>query len=265
MLIDTHCHLDFLDNPEEKIAAAGKRQVGSIIAPGVTVVSSARCVQLAHNHSGVFAAVGLHPLDVVSQNESVKRQLSGIEKLLQMKKERIVAIGETGLDFGPPPQGETARPPQEQLQLFKSHLELAKKYNLPLIIHNRKASSKLLETLQPFKDQVTGVFHCFVGSKKFLKQVLELGFYVGVTGLITYDQGLQQVIKEVPSDRLLIETDSPYLMPEPIRQEKRWPNEPKHVTIVAEKVAELRGDSFISLAQQTTANAQALFNLTWPK
>jgi TatD DNase family protein len=100
-----------------------------------------------------------------------------------------------------------------------------------------------------------------VGSKKFLNQVLDLGFYIGITGLITYDQGLQEVIKTAPYDRILIETDAPYLMPEPIRQTKRWPNAPKHVTIVAEKVAELLGDSFVSVTQQTTANAQKLFRL----
>ena len=259
MLVDTHCHLDFLKQLEQVLAAARRNQVKFIITSGINAQSSQNCVNLAKTYPEVYATVGLHPIDVSSENQSIKIQLQVIEALL--KKQKVVALGETGLDFAPPALGEISRTQSQQINLLKAHINLAIKYKLPLVIHNRKANQELIESLSPYVGKLTGVFHCFTGSKKFLHQILDLGFYIGVGGLITYNSGLQQVIKDVPKEKLLLETDAPYLTPEPVRKKKRWPNEPKNVKIIAKKIAQIRGDSFMSIAQQTTNNAKKLFKI----
>ena len=263
-LVDTHCHLHLLDNPDTAISQAQKAGVSFIISPSIDNASSLENIKIAKKHAGVFAAIGIHPNDFTTSSElSNKHHLQLIKDLLQKKKRQIVAIGETGLDFVSPPPGKKARSKKEQVFLFKEHIKLALKYHLPLIIHNRKANKELISILKPYAlcHQLRAVFHCFSGSKKFLKEVVGLDFYIGIGGLVTYDQGLQKVIEEVSKKKLILETDAPFLTPEPLRQEKRWPNQPENVKIIAQKIAEIKGDSFLSIARQTTQNAQDLFQL----
>jgi len=263
MLIDTHCHLDHLSNPTEKILKARNNNVNIIISPGVNASSSKKCLKIAQENKGVFSAAGLHPIDINSSKISLQEQLRTIANLLEKEKQYIVALGECGLDFGPVNDGESKRSKQLQIDILQKQIELALKNDLPLILHNRKANQELLNLLKPYKGKIKGVFHCFTGSKKFLQQVIDLDFYIGITGLITYDQGLQQVIKQAPESKLLIETDAPYLMPEPIRKTKKWPNEPKNVKIVAQEIAKVKGVCFDKIAETTTKNAIQLFKLKW--
>lgn len=263
-LVDTHCHLHLLDNPGAAICQAQKAGVNFIISPSLDDASSLENIKIAKKHPGVFAAIGIQPNNFTTSSKlSNRHHLQLIEDLLQKGKEQIVAIGETGLDFASPPAGKKARSKKEQVFLFKEHIKLALKYHLPLIIHNRKANKELISILKPYalRHQLRAVFHCFSGSKSFLKEVIGLGFYLGIGGLVTYDQGLQKVIEEVPKKKLVLETDAPFLTPKSIPEEKRWPNQPKYVKIIAQKIADIRGDSFLSIAGQTTQNAQDLFQL----
>ncbi len=261
MLADTHCHLDFFSDSTEKISRAKKNKVEIIIAPGVNADSNKKCLKIAQENKGIFAAVGLHPTDVYSNKISPQKELEIIKNLLETGNKKIVAIGECGLDFGPIVEGEIQRSKKIQTDIFKKQLNLALKYNLPIIIHNRKANQELLNILRDYKGKIRGVFHCFTGSKKFLQQVIDLNFHIGITGLITYDQGLQEVIKQAPENKLLTETDAPYLMPEPIRKTKKWPNEPKNVKIIAQEIAKIKNLSFEKVAEITTKNAVRLFKL----
>lgn len=147
-----------------------------------------------------------------------------------------------------------------QRVLFGRHLEWAEKYNLPLILHNRRAGEEILEAVT--KRSLKGVFHCFTGSKKLAKQILDNSkFFFGIGGLITFDQGLQEVVKQIPIERIILETDAPYLMPKPIRDEKKWPNEPANIKYVAEKLAEIKGISFEKMAEITSGNCESLFGI----
>lgn len=258
MLVDTHCHLPSPHEQKELASILKKSQdagVKKIINIGTSIEESLKAIEVADHYQHVYASVGIYPNK--ERNVDLETLENKLKKLVLSSK-KVVAIGECGMDIT---RCQNQRPIEEQKKLFQLHIKLACKYHLPLIIHNRKASTEILESLQLFKDQATGVFHCFVGSKHSLKQVLGLGFYIGVAGLITYDQGLQEVIKTVPLNRILVETDSPYLMPEPIRSKRRWPNEPKNVKIIVEKIAKIRGDSFVFIAGQTTKNAKKLFCL----
>lgn len=254
-LIDTHCHLSFYKDPKKVVERAKKAGVTKIINIGISIDGNQKTINISNGNKNVYTAIGVYPNN--DRGKSPHKIQSDLEKQVKTSK-KIVAIGECGIDIS---KWKSQRPVDEQIKLFKMQVMLANKYNLPLIIHNRKANKELLSVLQPYamRCQLSAVFHCFTGSKKFLLQLIELGFNIGVGGLATYDQGLQEVIKHAPLNRILLETDSPYLTPEPARQTENWPNEPKNVRIIAEKIAEIRGDSFLKIAKQTTKNAERLF------
>jgi len=270
MLIDTHCHLNFKafeGKVGQIIENAKKAGVEKIIVPGARLDSSEKAIELSQKYKKVYAAVGIHPVHVgkvKSQKSKVKTEL---KKLAGNKK--VVAIGECGLDYFriENPLQRAGRQKSEikekQKQLFKIQIELAQELDLPLIIHNRNASKDILEIIDYVairsSNHLKGVFHCFLGNFTLLKWALEHGFYIGVDGNITYSKHVKKVVKRTPLRNLLIETDSPYLMPEPIRRTEKFPNEPKNVKIVAEKIAEIKGDYFLNIAKKTTDNAERLF------
>ncbi|NMC35517.1 TatD family hydrolase [Candidatus Beckwithbacteria bacterium] len=256
MLIDSHCHLEYLDNPDEAIAQAKTSGIEIIVNPTVNAESAEKVLNLAKKHVGIYVALGIYPEEAARDWPS---QAKAIEKLLAEKGKQVVAIGETGLDFA---DAQAKNQQEAQLQLFKQHLEWAKQYQLPLVIHNRKASNEILDLVEAANLQIApGVLHCFTGSKKFAKRALEMGFYLGIGGLLTYETGLQEVVKTIPLDRIVLETDSPYLVPEPVRQEKRYPNEPANLIYTAQKLAELKQLSLEEVAAQTTQNVNLLFSL----
>lgn len=270
-MIDTHCHLDFKEfdrDREETIKrffdAGGKK----LINVGCDLASSGRSVELAEKHDNIFASIGVHPHDAEAFDENVLKKM---EELIV--KEKVVAVGEIGLDFFSPPVGGLSR--DVQIEAFRAQLELALKHKKSVIVHCREAYVDLLEILKSHKIVAwRGVTHCFLGSWPIAEELLKMGFYLGFTGAITYPKkrllkdplGLNfnvepeifKVIKNTPLDKILIETDCPYLAPAPRRGER---NEPSFVRHVAEKIAELKGVSFKEVEKATSENARKLFGM----
>ncbi|MDJ0532773.1 MAG: TatD family hydrolase [Xenococcaceae cyanobacterium MO_207.B15] len=256
-LIDTHVHINF-DVFQGSLIPLRKRWQEAGV---VHLVHS--CVKpdefqgiqsLADMFPELSFAVGLHPLDV---DEWTEGHTAETIKNLALSDQRVVAIGETGLDF------YKASNHEQQKQAFYSQLEIARELDKPVIIHCREAASTMKELLEAFwqeRGRVKGVMHCWGGNKEETKWFLDLGFYISFSGIVTFKnaQQLQESAKIVPSDRLLIETDCPFLAPVPKRGKT---NEPSYVKYVAEKIAELRQIPLLTLAEQTTANACCLFNL----
>lgn len=269
MLIDTHCHLNFKafkNQVDQVIQAAKKVGVVKIIIPGADLNSSQKAIELAQKYDKVYAAVGIHPHH--SNGEIKKFEIKQLRDELKKlaKNDRVVAIGECGLDYYQYQQTKyqdyqiNDEFKKIQKEIFLIQIELAQKLNLPLIIHNRLASEDILELLQNFKG-LKGVFHCFEGDKIVLNWALNHNFYLGITGNVTYNQKLQKTIKKIPLENLVLETDAPWLTPEPLRKQQKWPNRPENVKIVAERIAKIKGDSFLNVTTITSNNATKLFNL----
>lgn len=288
MLIDTHAHLNFQafeNDYEDVIRRAIDEGVEKIINVGTNLDSSQKAVEMAQKFENCFASVGIHPhhagevlkdLPAGRQDLRTEELKNKLEQLASNSK--VVAIGECGIDYYSYEHGGITNP-QKQKELFKTHLDLAQKLNLPLIFHCRSASAPvdtgapadkdahddILEILKLYAirhkpSAIRGVFHCFSGDQKFLEAVLGMGIYIGFDGNITYRnaQGLCELVKTAPLERILLETDSPYLPPEPFRGLR---NEPKNVKIIARAVAETKALPFTNVAQKTTQNACSLFRI----
>jgi len=263
MYIDTHCHLNFAafkDDWQKVADEAVKAGVKKMIVVGASLESSARAVELAEKHKSLWATVGIHPHHCQSQVDIKK-----LEKLAKNKK--VVAIGECGLDYHVYEKSKyedkeiTSDIKTLQKRLFGQQIQLAKKLGLPLIIHNREAGTDTLDALNHFcKDDGVlpkGVFHCISGSKKLLRKILDLGFYIGVDANIIYSQEVQVLVKEAPLKRILLETDSPYLAPGYDGSR----NLPESVKIAAREISRLTSTSINQIELQTTKNAVQLFKL----
>lgn len=251
MLVDTHAHLTdkkFKD-VQEVIERARKEGVEKIIVPSINLEDSKRAIELAEKHEGVSGLVGVHP-GGVSLTPVKEEEIVGLVK----SSRKVVGIGEIGLDcFW---RRERIK---EQVKLFQRQLKLAVELDLPVAIHMREAEEEMREALEGMSSLPKGQFHCWSGGEEFLRLVLDKGFYVSFGGKITYPgaKRLRELVKLVPLDRLLLETDSPYLTPEP---ERGRLNEPKNVKIVANFIANLLDLSEASLIEETTKNALCLFS-----
>lgn len=267
MLVDTHCHLNFdafKNDLEEVMAQAKNAGVEKIVIPGAKIDSSERGVEIANKHDNCFVAVGVHP------HHSEELRYQGIKvlryKLEELaKNKKVVAIGEIGLDYHEYQKTVyekyqiTDEAKRLQKELLALQIEIAIKTKLPIIFHCRDAFNDMLGIISKYSSpKLRGVFHCFGGSQEDLKQVLARGFYVGFDGNITYKnaENLRELVKLTSIERMLIETDSPFLAPEPHRGKR---NEPKNVKIVAWYIAELKTVSSEKIAQMTTQNADKLF------
>ncbi|MGB9706607.1 MAG: TatD family hydrolase [Microgenomates group bacterium] len=258
MLIDTHAHLNFPDyekDLDKVVARAIKAGVKKIICVSSNITDSKKAIEIAKKHPKiVFAAVGIHPHQTDPENQTpVEEQIKKLEKLAKQKE--VVAIGECGLDFSPAPPKEKERPRSVQQFLFESQIKLAQKLNLPLLIHSREAFKETVEILKKFKG-LKGVFHCYAGGKKGIPKVEELGFFFGLAGNLTYDEGLQNVLRQIPLEKIVLETDSPFLAPVPFRGQR---NEPAHIKIIAQALAKIKNISFEKVAKTTTKNTHNLF------
>jgi len=254
MLFDTHAHLDdkrFDDDRDELIRGLPERGVSRVITPGIDVDSSKKCVDLADKYDIVYAGVGIHP------HEASKLEDNYLDQLRTMaQNKKVVAIGEIGLDYY-----YDFSPRDIQKQRFIEQIELAAELKLPIIIHNRDSHEDMLNILREHKELINGgVMHCFSGSWEMAKIVLDLGLYISLAGPVTFKNAKKpvEVAKNVPLDRLLIETDSPYLTPVPYRGKR---NDPGHVALVAEKIAEIRGITVEEVGRITTENALNLFKI----
>lgn len=254
MLIDSHVHLEmpqFDKDRQEVINRFLENGVGLIINIGSNLESSRKALKYAQHYGFIFAAIGIHPHDIKNADAETYSEL---ETLLQ--NEKVIAVGETGLDFF-----KNYSPRDLQIEGFKNHIQIAKRYNKPIIVHCREAEGEVLSILknESAKD-VGGIMHCFSGSMKFARDCLSLGFYISFSGNITYPKakGLREVVKKVPADRILIETDAPFLTPQPKRGQR---NEPDFVRYVAEKVAELKGLSMEDVERNVARNIHRLFGI----
>jgi TatD DNase family protein len=254
MLVDSHCHLDRLkleklEQPtlQQVVKEAAEADVNTLLCVGIDMTNAAAVKQIAEQFDNVFASVGVHPMDV---SELVPKA----ELLAAATHDKVVAIGETGLDYYYTDENKAVQ--QESLIM---QLQLADEMGLPSIIHTREAKE---DTLAILKDHAStehaGVLHCFTEDLDMAKRAVDLGFYISFSGIVTFKNAveLQEVAKALPLERILVETDSPYLTPVPFRGK---PNFPKHTRQVAEFLAELRGQSFEQLAEATTQNFFKLF------
>ncbi|MER3457785.1 MAG: hydrolase TatD [Chloroflexota bacterium] len=250
MLVDTHCHLDhprFDADIGAVIARAHEAGVLRMVTIGTGLPSSRAAVALAERYAGVYAAVGVHPHEAKDWDAAT---LAELEQLARHPK--VVAIGEIGLDFY-----RDWSPRQAQARAFEAQLALAQQLGLPVIIHDREAHEAVLATLRAYAP-VRGVLHSFSGDAQVAEAALALGLYLGISGSVTFPKAdaLRQVVALAPLERLLIETDAPYLTPQAHRGRR---NEPAYVRYVAEEAAAVKGFPLEVVAAQTTANAEALF------
>ncbi|OGV89932.1 hypothetical protein A2Z41_00670, partial [Microgenomates group bacterium RBG_19FT_COMBO_39_10] len=215
-LIDTHAHLNFphyRDDLDGVIKRSIENGVRKIVCVSSSLKDSIKAIEIAKKYPGlVYAAVGIHPHQTDFQEKlSPEEQIKELKELA--KNNQVVAIGECGLDFSPAPPTEKDRSEKEQIFLFKKQIEIALALDLPILVHARKALPQVLEILHSFKDKPSGIFHCYSGGKSDIKKVEGLGFYFGLDGNLTYDLGLQNVVKEIPLEKILLETDCPFLSP----------------------------------------------------
>jgi TatD DNase family protein len=247
-VIDTHAHLDeCAESPEEILARAREAGVDRVIAVGSGIASCEHALATAERESGVSCALGIHPHQAEGEEATRLDELRSL-----FAHEKAVAVGETGLDHY-----RDYAPREAQLEVFRAQLELAHELQLPVIVHTRAADETTLDELTGFAGTV--VLHCF-SSWGLLAAALERGYYVSFAGNVTYPkaQDLRRAAAEVPSDRILAETDSPYLAPQPVRGR---PNEPAHVVHTVATLAEIRGESPDALAARIEENATAAFSL----
>jgi TatD DNase family protein len=255
MLIDTHAHLDqeeFDADRDEVVARAASAGVGLIVAIGTTATSSARVVELAVSYPGVYAAVGIQP------NYCGEARAGDWNRILELfDQPKVVAVGESGLD-----RHWDFAPFEVQQDYFDRHLRAAQEKELPIVIHTRDSDADVVAMLRDARKRgtVRGVMHSFTGTAETMNECVELGFHISFAGMLTFkkSQDLREVAAAVPADRLLIETDSPYLSPHPLRGQR---NEPAHLIHTAQCLASVRGTDVNSIWELTTANARQLFRL----
>lgn len=259
MLVDTHSHLDVeqynLDR-DQVIKNAKDNGVGFIINPSFDLQSAKKAIELANQYDNIFVGVGFHPK--TREESGYIFDKNDYLKIIKMPK--VVAVGECGLEIFSSKILEKQKKEllKEQTKVFLEQINLAKEFNLPLIFHCRNAHKEVVEILLKEKN-LQGVAHCFSGSWGDAQKYLAMGFYISFTGIITYANDYDKVIKNTPLDRILIETDCPYLSPVPLRGQR---NEPANVRYVARRIAEIRGESLEKIAEITTQNAKKLFNLS---
>ncbi|XXP77197.1 MAG: TatD family hydrolase [Lettuce witches'-broom phytoplasma] len=249
MLIDTHAHLnldDYSKDLKEVINRAVKNNVQYFIVPGLDQKTNEKAIELALQNPEIKVAVGIHPSYVTNADPF------SIEKYLKLPQ--VVAVGEIGIDLYH--EQKTLPLQQKTLQI---QVELAIKYDLPIILHARSSFEEIYEILLPYKNKIRGVFHSLVTDLETAQRAIDLGFYVGIGGIVTYEKALEvhTLAKQLPLDKILLETDSPFLMPSPGKKSHR--NEPALVKLVAEKIASLRNITLEEVAEQTTQNVKKLF------
>lgn len=247
MLADSHCHLDCIADAElsRAIIAARAKGVKYILCPGISFESFPKVLNIVEGDDDLFAAVGVHP-----EEEEVHQP--SLEELLTLgQHKKVVAVGETGLDFF---HGNSELQQARQIALFKLHIQAAKELNKPLIIHSRDAAVEMLKILTAENvGEIGGVMHCFTGDLAMAQELIALGFYISFSGIITFKktERLHEVIKNIPLEKILIETDSPYLAPVPMRGK---PNEPAYLPYIATFAANLLGMSCEAFANRATEN-----------
>ena len=252
--IDTHCHLyaeEFKDDYSAELKAAKRENVDAIILPAIDSQSHGKLFALADEESNCYPLIGLHPTSV---DDSYREELTIVEQYLKSKK--VYGIGEVGIDLY-----WSTDYKRQQLEAFDYQIQLALKHNLPLVIHSREAFPEIFDVLMGYKGQpIFGVFHAFIGNIDTYNTIKTLGeFYVGIGGIVTFkNSGLANVVKEIPLERIVLETDSPYLAPTPYRGKR---NVPSFVPLIAAKLAQIKTVTVSDVAGATTTNAKSIFKI----
>jgi TatD DNase family protein len=254
MFVDTHAHLDFEsfnDDRDAVIQRAIENKLSAIITIGTSLETSKMAIRFAENYAPIYAAVGIHPSDCADAED---KDYNEIEKLA--KNENVIAIGEIGLDYY-----RMYTDKETQKKAFKKQIAIARKVNLPLIVHTRESQADALKMLKKEKaGEVSGVLHSFSGSLDILEKALATNFYISYTGGVTFKNSTtDELVANTPVERMLLETDSPFLTPVPFRGKR---NEPSYIIHTAKKIAEIKGLTVEELAEITTENARHLFGLT---
>ncbi|MGM9923335.1 MAG: TatD family hydrolase [Bacillus sp. (in: firmicutes)] len=254
MLFDTHAHLNaeqYEEDLEAVIERAQAAGVKNMVVVGFDKPTITKAMELADAYPFIYASVGWHPVDAIDMTDE---DLIWIEELAAHPK--VVALGEMGLDY------HWDKSPKEiQKEVFRKQIALAKRVKLPIIIHNREATQDIVNILkEEGAEEVGGIMHCFSGSEEIAKECMKMNFYISFGGPVTFKnaKNVKEVAAQIPLDRLLVETDCPYLTPHPYRGKR---NEPAHVALVAKEIAELKNLSFEEIASITTANAKKLFGI----
>jgi TatD DNase family protein len=254
MLFDTHVHLNaeqFDEDLEEVISRAREAGVEKMVVVGFDRPTINRAMELIEQYEFLYASIGWHPVDAIDMKDE---DLAWIEELSNHSK--VVAIGEMGLDYH-----WDKSPKDVQKEVFRKQIHLAKKVKLPIIIHNRDATQDIVDILrEEGAEEVGGIMHCFSGSPEIAQECVDMNFYISLGGPVTFKNAKKpkEVAKEIPLEKLLIETDCPYLAPHPNRGKR---NEPAYVKLVAEQIAELKEVSLEEVENITTENAKKLFNI----
>ena len=248
MLIDTHAHIyydDYSDHIDDVIQAASNNGVKKIISVGIDLATSEKCIKLAETYPSVYATCGYHPHEAVN---APKGYLYELEPFYAHPK--VVAVGEIGLDYH-----YNFSEPHDQKKVYREQLEMARSMDLPAVVHCRQSEDDVIRGIQ-HSGHKSGVIHCFASDPDFANSILKIGFYISFTGMITFVKELEEVVREVPLNKMMVETDSPYLSPKPHRGKK---NEPAFAMHVAEKIAALKNISLEEVAEITTKTAYNLF------
>lgn len=255
-MIDSHAHLDdpkFDLDRDSLIKNLEKHGIEYVFNIGADIVSSRNSVALADKYENIYAVVGIHPHDASSYNEEIEKELIELAK-----NKKVVAIGEIGLDYY-----YDNSPRDIQMEVFKKQIELAAKLNLPIVIHSRDAHKDTFDTLKEAREKYPDMkvlIHCYSSSVEMMREYMKLGFYISLGGAVTFKNSVtpKEVAKEVPLDRLLLETDSPYMAPVPLRGKR---NEPMFVKYVAEEIASLRGINVEEVIDKTSKNTKEFYGI----
>ena len=253
MLFDTHAHYDderFDEDRDTLLASMPENNVGLILNPGCDVESSRKAVSYANKYPFVYAAVGIHPDEVGCLNEENFAQMKEL-----FKEEKVVAVGEIGLDYY-----WDNEPREVQKKWFIRQLELARELDLPVLIHSREAAADTMEIMKEHAKGLSGVIHCYSYSKEMAQEYIKMGFYIGVGGVVTFKNAkkLKEVVENIPLTSIVLETDCPYMAPEPNRGKR---NNSAYIRYVAEKIAELKGITYEEVVEQTEKNAREMYRL----
>ena len=255
---DSHCHLDdekFNEDREEIIEQIKKSGVTKLISAGYSLEGSKQATELAKKYDFIYATCGISPNDIPQTEEELWKTLQEIKKIVQQNS-KVVAIGEIGLDYYLNKENK-----ELQQKAFIGQIKLANELDLPIVIHTREAVTDTLEILKQTEVKNKGVFHCCPLNRELVKEALKLGFYISFAGPVTFknSKNATEIIEMIPNDKILIETDSPYLSPEPLRGRR---NDPRNVKYIAQKIAEVKGLKLEEVAEITYKNTKKLFNIT---
>lgn len=253
MIFDTHAHYDdeqFDDDRKDLLLSMQENGVGTIVNVSATYNSCEKVVDMAQQYPFMYAAVGIHPDEVGSLNEET---FAHMKELFQRKK--VIAVGEIGLDYYWDNESHDT-----QKKWFIRQLELARELNLPVLIHSREAAADTFEIMKEYGQGLKGVIHCYSYSKEMAKEYVKMGFYIGVGGVVTFKNArkLKETVEEIPLSSIVLETDCPYLAPEPYRGKR---NHSAYIKYVAEKIAELKGTTYEEVVNQTEKNAKEMYGL----